>query len=67
MLAIYFIRWWLFKIWYFIIGNIFDYVLRFVKSFIGIILALLLFVIDIILGPIEIIAIISYCIYKKKN
>ena len=67
MLAIYVFKWWLVEVWFYEIANIFDYVFRIIQTVFGIIPTLLLLVIDIILSPIEIIGIVSYFIYKKKN
>ena len=67
MLAFCFMRYWLGEIWFFKIDDMVDYVFRFIKSILGIIPVIFLIPVDIILSPIEIVAIITYCIKNKKK
>ena len=64
MLAFHFIKYWLFEIWFWESANIFEFVENSLKTIFTLITGLLILIVDLILGPIEIIAIIIYNIKK---
>ena len=67
MLVYHFIKFWIGEIWFFEEKDIIDYVEKMIATVFGVIPAILIVMIDVLLSPIEIIAIIIYKVRRYKT
>lgn len=67
MLVYHFIKFWIGEIWFFEEKDIIDYVEKMIATVFGVIPAIFIVMIDVLLSPIEIIAIIIYKVRRYKT
>lgn len=67
MLTYHFIKYWIGEIWFFEERDIVDYVERSIATVFGFIPTIFLVMLDVLLSPIEIIAIIIYKVRRTKT